>query len=267
MKYNIRINQRAIINSGLDNVTDVKGWIIFDYIYDWIDKNNSSTKRITIKNEQGVEEQYVWINYSHLLSELPLLGLKSKKPITIRIKQLEQRGLLKVFQAKDNTLYFNLTEKGYLAKYSPVVLLNERGVSREKQGVSLGKQHNNNISNNISSIILSSGKSIKKKSISKREEKTTTIERGSEVKALFAFFSEKCAEKRNINPEISHAKEGKLLKTRLKRFSTQDLKELIVWFLGSKEATELGCSLSICLCGHVINKWLERRTKTAWMFR
>jgi hypothetical protein len=89
------------------------------------------------------------------------------------------------------------------------------------------------------------------------KDKGEQPEAAPEVHQLFNHFSSRCNELRGFKPEIAWGKEGKLIKEKLKRFSVEKLKDLIDKFLRSKEADELGCSLSICFANSTFNKWLE----------
>lgn len=91
------------------------------------------------------------------------------------------------------------------------------------------------------------------------KDKGEQLKVGPEVHQLFDHFSSRCDELRKFKPEIAWGKEGKLIKEKLKRFSIEKLKDLIEKFLRSKEADELGCSLSICFSNSTFNKWLEGR--------
>lgn len=106
MKYTILINQAGIVSSGLHKHTDVVDWMIIDYLKDWFFAEN---KKTILNSEDG--KQYTWINYQHLIENMPLLGIKDKDAISKRFKKLKQLGLIKTITLKDNSLYFILTEK------------------------------------------------------------------------------------------------------------------------------------------------------------
>jgi hypothetical protein len=77
----------------------------------------------------------------------------------------------------------------------------------------------------------------------------------SPLQEIILYFREKVKELKNYNPEIDWAKEGKLIKQRLQKYSLEQLKELIDWYLSSKHSERLGDSLSVCLSANIINLW------------
>jgi hypothetical protein len=101
MKYTILINQAGIYDSGLASVTDLVDWALLDYIATW-QCNKMATK---IGNK-------VWVNYRHLINQMPLLGLNNKAAVSKRIKKLTDLGLLEKHQDQnDFRLYVEPTEK------------------------------------------------------------------------------------------------------------------------------------------------------------
>ncbi|MEM3609740.1 MAG: hypothetical protein QW076_02425, partial [Candidatus Anstonellales archaeon] len=80
----------------------------------------------------------------------------------------------------------------------------------------------------------------------------------NEVALLRNYFIKRCKELKGFEPEVAFAKEGKLLKDKLKRYSVDQLKDLIDKFLNSKTGEDLGYSLSVCLSTSVINQWLAK---------
>jgi len=113
MKYTFTINQAGICQAGLQSKTDLIDWAIIDYLKDWF---FAEKKKTILRQEDG--KQYTWLNYNHLLESNPLLterdGKRLKKLdkhlIGIRLKRLKNLNLIKLFQEKDNTIYFTLTE-------------------------------------------------------------------------------------------------------------------------------------------------------------
>ena len=106
MKYTIMINQVGIVKAGLHTKTDMIDWAILDYLKDWYFSGYARKLSIT---EDSKHIDYVWVNYSHLLQNMPIIGIKNKDALTKRFKKLRKLGLIKTFQTKDNTLYFILT--------------------------------------------------------------------------------------------------------------------------------------------------------------
>jgi len=106
MKYTILINQVGIIENGWVKKTDIIDWCIIDYLRDWY---FAETKRTIFVQDDGCN--YVWVNYNHLIQELPIIGIKDKDALTKRFKKLKQLGLIKTFKDSQNNLYFILTPK------------------------------------------------------------------------------------------------------------------------------------------------------------
>jgi biotin operon repressor len=69
------------------------------------------------------------------------------------------------------------------------------------------------------------------------------------------YFKRKVKEVRGFEPEVDYGKDGRLAKERLKKYSLDEIKELIDWYLGSELCEKFGASLSICLSNFVVNLW------------
>ncbi len=110
MKYTILINQKAIIDAGFVKKTDLIDWAILGYIQDWM-----QSPKAQLKNG------HVWLNYNHLIEEMPMLNLKAKQSISNRVKKLHNLKLIDKFQDKDDLrLYVKVTDL-----YSQVVVFND----------------------------------------------------------------------------------------------------------------------------------------------
>mgnify|MGYP001176951067 CR=1 FL=1 len=161
MKYNIYINQKALINSKLD----LKDAAILDYIKAFCGVDDKRVKQLVV-SENGMDYKYTWINFNHLIKEMPILGIKQKASISERIKNIEKRGYIKCFMAPERSLYIRIMPKIKELDFEIGVSQNEQGVSLDEQGVSLDEQqvlantnstnitsYNNNISKHISELI------------------------------------------------------------------------------------------------------------------
>jgi hypothetical protein len=116
MKYSFFIDQQAISNAGLIGKTDTSDWIIMEYIRAW-----EGTK---LGVRQGGK---IWINYQHLINEVPILGITSTSTISKRIKKLKTLGLLSVFNDKlENKLFVETT-----AFYSQVLYSKDHNITVE----------------------------------------------------------------------------------------------------------------------------------------
>jgi hypothetical protein len=92
--------------------------------------------------------------------------------------------------------------------------------------------------------------------ISSKEGVLTNTYEQNEVSIIRNYFIQKCQELKGFKPEMSFAKEGKLIKEKLKRYSVEQLKDLIDKFFNSQVGERLGWTLSVCLSAPVINLWL-----------
>jgi hypothetical protein len=107
MKYFIQINQEVLSKY---KSLDVKDAAILDYLRAWCQADDKKVKQLSIK-EEGIEYRYTWINFNFLITEIPLLKIKSKSAISERISKIEKTGFIKTFKAPDQNLYVRLTEK------------------------------------------------------------------------------------------------------------------------------------------------------------
>ena len=85
MKYNIIINQFAIVKSGID--IDITDAAILDCIVGFF----NSKRCASVTDEFGV---YYWVSHQNIIDNLPLLNIKSKSGIKKRIEKLIAKGLL-----------------------------------------------------------------------------------------------------------------------------------------------------------------------------
>lgn len=84
-KYNILINQRAVIENNLD--LDLIDCAIFDFI-----KSFSNSPRCTkIQADDGI---FFWISHKLIIEQMPLLGIKTPQGIIKRIDKLIIAGMI-----------------------------------------------------------------------------------------------------------------------------------------------------------------------------
>src|SRR3990167_1078578 len=101
MKYTILINQKVWLEKYPK--IDVLSIAIFEVISRMCGVSAKHLKRIIHENEE-----YVWVNYSEVIKELPLFHVKSTSTIAERIKILKKIGLIKTFRAPDRTIYIRI---------------------------------------------------------------------------------------------------------------------------------------------------------------
>ena len=98
MKFAATINLAGIDDAGLSGKTDLTDWVIIEYIADWY-----TTPKATKRADK------VWINYKHLMAQVPILGIKSKSAVSARLHKLAELGLLVVEQDDDGRLFAGLS--------------------------------------------------------------------------------------------------------------------------------------------------------------
>jgi len=108
VKYTITINQVGIARAGLDKKTDVTDWMIIDYLKEWFFSGYAKKVAFTDPSK-GTHTDYVWVNYNHLMENLPLIHIKDKDAISKRFKKLKKLKLIDTKKMPDNSLYFILT--------------------------------------------------------------------------------------------------------------------------------------------------------------
>ncbi len=85
MKFNININQKAIVDNKFD--LDLADAAILDFLESWVYAGN-------IHKKLFYDKPYYWLDYQYLISEMPMLGIKSKDGIYRRLKKMCDMGLL-----------------------------------------------------------------------------------------------------------------------------------------------------------------------------
>jgi hypothetical protein len=69
------------------------------------------------------------------------------------------------------------------------------------------------------------------------------------------YFKRRVKELKGFYPEIDYGKDGRLAKERLKKYSFDEVRDLIDWYLNSEHFEKFGASLSICLSNFIVNLW------------
>ena len=106
MKYSISINQLAL--SKVSPTTTLKEAVILDYL---VCICSAKSKRIYSKRIQVGGEYYTWVNYKHLIEEMPLLKFKTNGAVALAIGKLEEAGFLKTHLVNGSKKYVAITEK------------------------------------------------------------------------------------------------------------------------------------------------------------
>lgn len=85
MKYNIYINQKAIIDLGLDlDVIDMSIFDFFNYF-----SNSSNCVKVFIDGKQ-----YFWISHTKIINDLPIIRINTRQGILKRINKLIEANLI-----------------------------------------------------------------------------------------------------------------------------------------------------------------------------
>ena len=101
MKYGVYINQAGVADAGFaDGRTDLVDWAIIEYIRDW----QLSPKATKLGD-------LVWINYKHLISQMPLLGLNNKQAVSKRVVKLSGLGLIHTDHDGHGRVFCRLSER------------------------------------------------------------------------------------------------------------------------------------------------------------
>jgi replication initiation and membrane attachment protein DnaB len=87
------------------------------------------------------------------------------------------------------------------------------------------------------------------------KENTIEVDAKASPIDVVDYFKRRVKEVRGFEPEMDYGKDGRLAKERLKKYSFDEIKELIDWYLGSELCERFGASLSICLSNFVVNLW------------
>jgi DNA-binding transcriptional regulator GbsR (MarR family) len=128
MKFSIHINQAGVVDAGLHTKTDCTDWALLDYIFGW--QQNPKAKTLDGK---------VWLNYAHIVSEMPLLGLRTKSSISNRIKKLRELDLIETKQSPVDQRLYVKTSSAYfdITQFSAVRTVHEKAqpVHFEERGV------------------------------------------------------------------------------------------------------------------------------------
>lgn len=97
MKYNITINQKAVIDLSLD--LDVVDMAIFDFIKDF--SLSSSCLKVIIDGRQ-----YFWISHSKIINDLPIIRIATRQGIIKRINKLIEAKLINRYEVDAQKSYY-----------------------------------------------------------------------------------------------------------------------------------------------------------------
>jgi len=96
MLYNININQKESVR--ISKNLDIVDMSIFYYLWIICSSNHKKIVQNRIKIGRVI---FTWVNYRHLIAELPLLHIKYKNLVTNRLQNLEKAGLIKTYLSNE----------------------------------------------------------------------------------------------------------------------------------------------------------------------
>jgi hypothetical protein len=100
-----------------------------------------------------------------------------------------------------------------------------------------------------------------------KKDNTVVDEGSSKVKEIIFYFRSKVKLIKGYEPEISWAKEGALVKQRLRNYQPEKLKNLIDWYLSSRYSERFGDCLAVCLSTRIINHWKASNASIPFYYR
>jgi len=106
MKYTISINQKALHEIAPE--LDLVHYAILDYLYFIC---SSVSEKIAKSRIHDMSGSWTWIDYSHLMSEMPALKIKTASSITKRIQAIVQSGFIKTMKGHRFRIYAQLLPK------------------------------------------------------------------------------------------------------------------------------------------------------------
>ena len=121
MNYSIKINQVAIAH--LFPTMDIKDAAILDWMSQF-----ATSPNISILVLDGIV--YRWYSYKKIIDDMPLLKIKSKRPIYDRIKKMVDLGIL---LAHPNNQAIGKTYYGFSELYQEIVTF--KPMSKNSKGV------------------------------------------------------------------------------------------------------------------------------------
>ncbi len=107
MKYNLNLNLKALY----ETTPQIAGYVKEIHVLDYLilicgsQSRNVIKKRITRHNRE-----YTWVNYTHLIKEVPLLNIKSKGTVTKILDKLTELGYITTYSRVKGRKYIHLNE-------------------------------------------------------------------------------------------------------------------------------------------------------------
>jgi DNA-binding transcriptional regulator YhcF (GntR family) len=107
------------------------------------------------------------------------------------------------------------------------------------------------------------------------KENTIKVDAKASPIDVIEYFRGRVREIKGFEPEIDYGKDGGLAKSRLRKYSFNEIRDLIDWYLNSEYFEKFGASLSICLSNFIVNLWKANKAGQknieafypAWQYR
>lgn len=225
MKFAATINLAGIDDAGLSGKTDLSDWVIIEYIADWYTAPKA-TKRA----------DKVWINYKHLMAQVPILGIKSKSAVSARLHRLAALGLLIVEQDDDGRLFASLGQvaidvRCFRVDRSPDregVRENERGVRENERG---GVRENEHTIENqfLSENQISAGSKIRPQAAAKNGTAMANKPTGS---LAWGAYASAYLDRYRTEP-VRNAKVNGQFAQLAKRLPGDEIEHVVRWYVSS----------------------------------
>jgi len=272
MKYTIVINQVGIVKAGFLGITDFSDWAIIAYIKDLF--AHPKSVKLPFK-----DKLFVWINYKHIMEEMPMISISTKDPLTDRFKKLKKLSLIETVALKDNTIYIRLTEEcmdifSYKesilkeASITPPIGPNSDRVSAQTLTGGIGPNSDSTSSisfqadNQSSKVSCVSGNSPEiAQGVSNKKSALATSDTKQFIDYAFTTFNDKFGRKLNI----VGSKDGSLVKRLCKTYTLTELKRYWDAYLDMDDEFFARVGYTIAVFSSSINKvgsWYDQREKS-----
>ena len=211
MKYNITINQKAVIDNGLMSKLDIIDLAIFDFVYHFF--NSDFEDKVTF-TKNGVE--YTEIRPSLLEREMPLLKIGTKRTFINRMNNLINVGLIERYEnnSHENRSGYKKGVNFSIFEFDKPAKRNSQGYENDFTPPMKKDSHNNNINDNS---ISNNNKEEIDKSISKKEM-------AQELINLWNNETKDFPKVRKASPDIINSID-KMLK---RGYSYEDMKKAVI---------------------------------------
>jgi hypothetical protein len=158
----------------------------------------------------------------------------SVKTIIKYNKKLQESGLIKIEKRRGRSNLITLLKVEDMNQVQTPSVAGSEGVLKEVQ------TKENNIKENIL-------------------KENTKVDAKASPLDVIDYFKKRVRELKGFDPEIDYGKDDRLAKERLKKYSFDEIRNLIDWYLNSEHFEKFGASLSICLSNFIVNLWKVSR--------